>query len=103
MATNNQCGIFGSLSIDLSDDDILAAMKSIQGYIDITPADFNEIYGIAYHHAIDRMSQLVTAKDIMTEKVLSVLPETPLVETARLMAGATISELSKKLAAGQPV
>jgi len=91
MALNNQCGIFGSLSIDLSEDDILAAMKSIHGFIDITPADFNEIYGLAYRHAVDRLSQVVKAEDIMTSEVISVLPDTSLINTARQMAAANIS------------
>lgn len=91
MTTNNQCGIFGSLSVDLSEDDILSAMKSMHGYIDITPADFNEIYGIAYRHAVDRLSQAVKADDIMTREVIFVLPDTSLVKTARQMAAANIS------------
>ncbi|RJP94452.1 MAG: CBS domain-containing protein, partial [Desulfobacteraceae bacterium] len=52
MSTNHSCGIFGTASIVLSEDDVLAAMKSMQGYIDITPADFNEIYNVAFRHAI---------------------------------------------------
>jgi CBS domain-containing membrane protein len=91
MANNDQCSIFDSLSVDLSEDDILAAMKSIHGYIDITPADFNEIYGLAYRHAVERLSQLVTAEDIMTREVHSVLPETSLIKIARQMAAAKIS------------
>jgi hypothetical protein len=31
--------IFGSCPIDMSDEDILDAMKSIPGYLDITPGD----------------------------------------------------------------
>ncbi|MFZ2634239.1 MAG: CBS domain-containing protein [Desulfosalsimonadaceae bacterium] len=91
MSNQHSCGIFGTTSIDLSEDDVLAAMKSMQGYIDITPADFNEIYNVAFRHAIDRLSRLVKAEDIMTRQVISVLPETLLTETARMMASANIS------------
>jgi len=66
-------------------------MKSIHGFIDITPADFNEIYGLAYRHAVDRLSQVVKAEDIMTSEVISVLPDTSLINTARQMAAANIS------------
>ena len=91
MSNQHSCGIFGTTSIDLSEDDVLAAMKSMQGYIDITPADFNEIYNVAFRHAIDRLSRLAKAEDIMTRQVISVLPETLLTETARMMASANIS------------
>jgi CBS domain-containing membrane protein len=41
--------------VDISDDDVMKAMKSMQGYIDITPADFREVYRIAYALAKDRL------------------------------------------------
>ena len=91
MSDHGQCGMFGLSSIDLSEDDVMAAMKSIDGYIDITPKDFNEIYNVAFHHAVDRLSRLVKAEDIMTKQVLAVAPGTLLTETARMMATANIS------------
>jgi CBS-domain-containing membrane protein len=30
--------------VDISDADAIKAMKAMQGYIDITPADFREVY-----------------------------------------------------------
>ncbi|RJP35965.1 MAG: CBS domain-containing protein [Desulfobacteraceae bacterium] len=93
MTTNKQCQIFEGSSIDLSDDDVLAAMKSIPGYIDITTADFKEIYGFAYRHAFERLGRSVTATNIMTTAVISVLPETDLIETANQMASHSISGL----------
>lgn len=91
MTSKDQCGIFGASSVEMSDEDILAAMKSISGYIDITPSDFQEIYGIAYRHAIERLSHLVKAEDIMTRKVVSVGPDTPLSEAARRMDEMNVS------------
>lgn len=91
MTSKDQCGIFGMASVELSSEDILAAMKSISGYIDITPSDFQEIYGIAYHHAIERLSELVKAEDIMTREVISVRPDSLLAETAKRMEDANIS------------
>jgi CBS-domain-containing membrane protein len=93
MKNDDQCRIFGPLSIGLSDEDVLAAMKSIPGYLDITPADFKEIYAFAYRHALERLGQSVTAKDIMTKTVISVNSDTSLVETARCMAENSISGL----------
>jgi len=91
MSTSHEGGLFGATSINLSEDDVLAAMKSMDGFIDITPADFNEIYKVAYHHAIDRLSNLVKAEDIMTRQVITVSQDTLLTETAQLMADAKIS------------
>lgn len=93
MATKNSCQNIGPLSIELSDDDVLSAMKSIPGYLDITTADFREIYKLAYRHAYDRLGRSMTAADIMTEKVVFVFPETDLIETAARMADHSISGL----------
>lgn len=91
MANDDQSRTFGAISIDLTEEDIMSAMKSIQGYIDITPADFKEIYGLAYRQALDRLSQSVTAEDIMTKSVIFVNPDTDLIETAQRMAETGIS------------
>jgi len=40
---------------DLSDEDILDAMSEIEGFIDITPEDFRDLYHHAYVHAAKRM------------------------------------------------
>jgi len=93
MPNADQCRIFGASSIGLSDEDVLAAMKSIPGYLDITPADFKEIYAFAYRHALERLGQSVTAKDIMTKTVVSVNADTSLIETAKRMAENEISGL----------
>jgi len=58
--------------VDISDNDIFSAMKHIDGYIDITPADFKMIYRIAYQQAIVRLYQDVKAVDVMTQPVISV-------------------------------
>ena len=82
---------FGTCPVNLSDEDILEAMKSIPGYLDITPGDFKAIYGYAYRHTIDRIAQSMQAKDVMTVKVISVTPDTSLKETAATMATHNIS------------
>ncbi len=73
-------------TVDISDDDIYAAMKDIPGYLDITTGDFKDIYRLAFRHALDRITHAFKAKDIMTKKVSSVRKETPLKEVAELMA-----------------
>ena len=72
--------------IDISDDDILSAMKEIEGYIDITLSDFKELYFFACNHAAERLIHSIVAEDIMTKNVISVKRGTPLEEVAAVMS-----------------
>lgn len=83
--TDNQC------PVDISDDDVLAAMKKISGYLDITPADFKEVYSVAYQQAMNRLNRSVRAEAVMTRKVVCVDIDTPLETVADLMATHNIS------------
>ena len=81
-ASNSQiCALF-----DISDEDILKAMKDIPGYLDITPGDFKDLYQFAHNRAIERLTRLVKARDVMNQKVISVQGDTPSGEVALLMA-----------------
>ena len=80
-----------SLNIEISDDDIYEAMKDIRGYLDITPADVKELYGLAYHHAYERIACSVRARDVMTVQVISVKKTTSLKDVAYTMAEYGIS------------
>lgn len=80
-------------SINLTEADILEAMKKIPGYLDITPRDFKEIYTLAYQEAVARLSQEVSAAEIMTTDVVVVREETPLAEVAAAMGARGISGL----------
>jgi len=77
--------------VDISDDDVMAAMKSMQGYIDITPADFKEVYRLAYALARERMMKAFKAGDIMTTPAYVVHSDTDLIATATLLAEKGIS------------
>ncbi|PLX40658.1 MAG: CBS domain-containing protein, partial [Deltaproteobacteria bacterium] len=80
-------------SFEISDKDVKEAMQEIPGYIDITPGDFVELYKVALVHALRRLRRILRAKDIMTTRVLTVLPGTPLNEVASTMAAEKISGL----------
>jgi CBS domain-containing protein len=69
----------------------MEAMKSMQGYIDITPADFKEVYQIAYALAKDRLMNALKAADIMSTPVHVVHIDTDLIATATLLAEKGIS------------
>jgi CBS domain-containing membrane protein len=77
--------------VEISDDDVYEAMKEIPGYIDITPADFKEVYVKVYQQAIYRLTRAVKAAEIMTRDVVSVEKDTPLIEVAKIMADRRIS------------
>lgn len=81
----------GTSPLSLENEDVIAAMKEMQGYIDITPADFVEIYRFAYNHALERIACSVQAQTVMTREVIWVRKDTSLLETAKLMAEANIS------------
>ncbi len=77
--------------IDISDDDVLKAMKEIDGYLDITFSDFKELYHVASSHALKRLMHSVKARDIMTKEVISVGIHTSSKETAEAMAKHSVS------------
>lgn len=78
-------------AIEIVEPDILAAMKDIQGYIDISPGDFREIFQVAYRHAVQRIQNSLTAKDIMTTPVHCIGLEMDLQQAAAFMADKRIS------------
>ncbi|MEW6521255.1 MAG: CBS domain-containing protein [Thermodesulfobacteriota bacterium] len=78
-------------AIEIAEPDILAAMKDIQGYIDITPGDFKEVFQVAYRHAVQRIRDSLQAGDIMTRPVHCVGLAMDLQQAAALMAEQRIS------------
>lgn len=79
------------MPLDISEHDVIEAMKLVQGYIDITPGDFKEVYQAAYSLAIKRLFDTLTAGNIMTKSVLVVAQEMDLVPAAGLLAEKQIS------------
>jgi CBS-domain-containing membrane protein len=76
---------------DISDEDILEAMRDMEGYLDITPGDFKEIYRHAYEHALNRLLRALPAKEVMSKGVVAVDLDTPLKDVAEAMAHRGIS------------
>lgn len=90
-------------SINLTEADILEAMKKIPGYLDITPLDFKEVYCLAYRQAVERLSREVIAREVMTQEVTHVQIDTPLAEVAESMGGRGVSGVPVLNRAGQVV
>ncbi|MHB8068084.1 MAG: CBS domain-containing protein [Desulfobaccales bacterium] len=80
-----------TISPEIADEDIFAAMKEISGYLDITPGDFKEVYQLAWRHARERLLHTAQAREIMTRDVAAVKVDTPLQEVAALMARRGVS------------
>jgi CBS domain-containing membrane protein len=76
---------------DISDKDVLEAMKSMEGYIDITPGDFREVYRVAYRLAMNRLLNAAKARDVMRTPVLVVEADMDLIDTAAFLAARRIS------------
>ncbi|MBI4800710.1 MAG: CBS domain-containing protein [Desulfarculus sp.] len=83
----------GGLPLDyqLSEHDILEAMKGLSGYLDITPGDFKEVFALAYGQALTRLGLSVKAQDLMTTPVVSVGAGDSLAQVAHAMAQAGVS------------
>lgn len=79
--------------VGMTDEDVYEAMKSIPGYLDITPGDFKELYCHAYRHALERISRSVSARDMMTKDVVFARLDTPLEEVAELLGRRGITGL----------
>ena len=79
------------IPLDISEHDVIEAMKRIPGYIDITPGDFKEVYQTAFALAIKRLFETLNAATIMTKEVVLVDQEMALVHAAGLLAEKRIS------------
>jgi CBS domain-containing membrane protein len=77
--------------LEIGDDDLYEAMKEIPGYLDITPGDLKEVYSHAYRHALDRITNSVRARDLMTGAVYTVQRDTPLRDVAGILDANEIS------------
>jgi len=78
-------------SLDISDADVMEAMKAMQGYIDITPADFREVYRVAYSLARDRVMKGLKAGQIMRTPIHVIEEDQGLADAAALLAREGIS------------
>jgi CBS domain-containing membrane protein len=86
-----EIGTADFIPVDISEHDVIEAMKLIEGYIDITPGDFKEVYQSAYVLAIKRLLDSLTADKIMTKPVIFVDQKMALVGAADLLAEKQIS------------
>jgi len=72
--------------LELSDEDILDAMRHIPGYIDISIQDFRTIYHLSHGHALDRLFHHVRAGDLLRTGIKPLQLDSRLDEAAQTMA-----------------
>ncbi len=75
-----------STTVDISEQDVIAAMKDIQGYLDISPGDFREVFQVAYKHALQRIWNSRVAQDMMTQPVQCLGADMDLIQAATFLA-----------------
>lgn len=80
--------------LELSDEDILDAMRHIPGYIDISTGDFREIYHLAHTHAVERLFGRVRAARLMRTGIEPLSPEMRLDSAARMLARLGVKSLA---------
>lgn len=71
--------------LELTDEDVLDAMRQIPGYLDISLEDFRAIYHLAHAHAGERLFQQVRAGALMRTEVEPLRPEMATGEAARAL------------------
>lgn len=69
--------------LELSDADILDAMRHIPGYIDISTTDFRAIYHLAHAHALTRLFGAIKVERLMRTGIEPLTPELALGAAAR--------------------
>jgi CBS-domain-containing membrane protein len=79
--------------LELSAEDVYEAMARLPGYIDISVADFQEVYRLALDHALDRLFGARRARDLMHPDLVTVAPGEPLDVAARRMAAAELKSV----------
>lgn len=79
--------------VNLTEEDIVDAMQHIPGYLDIAPGDFQEVYHLAHHHAVDRLLGGLRAEGLMRPVATALPPGMMLDEAARTLVASGFKAL----------
>jgi CBS-domain-containing membrane protein len=71
---------------EISDEDVVDAMRHIPGYLDITVEDFRALYSLVRAHALERAFAHIRADRLMRGGIRPLRPETLLDQAAQAMA-----------------
>lgn len=78
---------------ELQREDFQKAIKDLDTYIDVTMDDLMRINSLANEHARLRQTEQIMVQDLMSRDVVTVNPDTPLKEAARVLLEHRISGL----------
>lgn len=72
--------------IELSDRDILDAMRHIPGYLDVSTEDFRQIYHLAHASAVDHLLGGIGAATLLRRDMLPLTADLPMEQAAARIA-----------------
>ncbi len=75
---------------DLTELDVVDAMRDIQGYLDISPGDFHELYRVSASHALARLAGNPMARYLMRTGGPALVPEQSLIAAVAQLAEAGV-------------
>ncbi len=78
---------------EISDEDLMAALKETKTYSDITAEDLKKIYATAFKHAKSRIVSKIRVRDVMNREVVSVQKFDDINQAAKILAESNISGL----------
>lgn len=79
--------------LDLIEEDVIDAMRSVPGYLDISTDDFRVLYQFAAEHAIRRLFKSLRAGNLMLSTITPLQPQMRLGEAARALTGQRLKSL----------
>lgn len=80
-------------AVALTNEDVIAAMKEIEGYLDISVQDFRELYAHAAKLAQERFLRATPVEHIMQRAVITIHKEAKLEEIIATLTGSSVSGL----------
>ncbi|SPQ00508.1 conserved hypothetical protein [Candidatus Sulfobium mesophilum] len=78
---------------EISDEDLIAALKETKTYCDISTEDLKKIYATAFKHAKSRIVSKIRVRDVMNEKVVAVQKFDDINKAAMILSEGNISGL----------
>jgi CBS domain-containing membrane protein len=90
------------VKLRFSEEDLTAALREMNGYIDVTGEDLEKIYSLAIRHSHQRRMGDIRLKNIMTREVVTVKSDQSLEEIWKLLRshhirGLPVIDEAKKL------
>lgn len=80
-----------SKNLEISDEDLMTALREMKTYVDITEEDLKKIYSIALMHAKERLAPKTSVGEVMTKDVITVKKDADIHEVSRLLSENRIS------------